>query len=110
MPSHHFFPGFSFARPFLGGPFFGRTFSTSTGRGLSGGWSMKPSQETAFSFSIAPGFPAVWGPFVGNGTVFLKRNLSSFFFKRHFLVFFFQKMWRPGFLCGKAVFFFFRVT
>ena len=71
---------------------------------------MKPSQETPFSFSIAPGFPAVWGPFAVFWDGFFKRELFvAFFFKRHFFRFFLQKMWRPGFLCGKAVFFF-RVT
>lgn len=68
---------------------------------------MKPSQETAFSFSIAPGFPAVWGPFAVFWDGFFKRELFvAFFFQEAFFPFFFlQKMWRPGFLCGKAVFF-----
>ena len=70
---------------------------------------MKPSQETAFSFSIAPGFPAVWGPFAVFWDVFFKRELFvAFFFQEAFFsrFFFHRKCGARGFYVEKLCFFF----
>ena len=69
---------------------------------------MKPSQETAFSFSIAPGANGL-GPFaVWDG--FFETELFVFFFQEAFFHrFFYRKCGARGFYVEKVCFFF-RVT